>query len=135
MSHDFEAFLKEREAAANAYVNGDAKPLGALSTTTDPATFYSPQGDVVQGAPTVTARYDKDVSSFRKPGETHFEVLQSGSEGALAFWTGYQHAEVHLGDKPDPIPMKLRVTEVFRFEAGSWRLVHRHADAPNKPEP
>ena len=130
MSHDFDAWMKKREAAAHAYVNGDASPLDALVTSNDPATFYSPQGDVTQGAKGVTARYDKDVGSFRKPGTTRFEVLQPGSDGGLAFWTGYQHAEVHLGDRPDAIFMKLRITEVFRFEDGEWRLVHRHADAP-----
>jgi hypothetical protein len=37
-----------------------------------------------------------------------------------------QHAEVRQGDQL--VPMKLRVTEIFRFEAGTYRLVHRHAD-------
>ena len=42
MSHDFEAFMSQRETAANEYVNGNAEPLDALTTRTDPATFFSP---------------------------------------------------------------------------------------------
>jgi ketosteroid isomerase-like protein len=30
--------------------------------------------------------------------------------------------------RDDPIPMDLRVTEVFRRENGQWMLMHRHAD-------
>jgi len=28
--------------------------------------------------------------------------------------------------------MKLRVTELFRFQDGGWKLVHRHADPAAK---
>jgi len=29
--------------------------------------------------------------------------------------------------------MSLRVTEVFRYEHGGYKLVHRHADLPKEP--
>ena len=125
-SSGFTDFMRERERAAAAYVVGDAKPVAALSTTSDPATFFHPNGEVVQGARAVTERYDRDAHSFEPGGTSHFEVLQSGSE--VAFWTGYQVADAKLRGKPEPIPMKLRVTEVFRREAGGWKLVHRHAE-------
>jgi len=33
-----------------------------------------------------------------------------------------------LKDKPEPVRMNLRVTELFRFADGQWKLFHRHAD-------
>lgn len=124
----FTRFLQTRKEAALAYISGDPAPLDALVTHTDPATFFDPQGAQVLGAEAVKARYDADARVFRKGGAGELEILQCGSCGELAFWTGIQHAEVHMHGKH--ASMTLRVTEVFRFEDGSWKLAHRHADAP-----
>jgi NAD(P)H-dependent FMN reductase/ketosteroid isomerase-like protein len=124
----FERFMDERDHAALAYVNGDAAPLDTLVTANDPATFFHPMGDQVAGAQAVQQRYDADARSFAKGGSSRLEVLQQGASGDLAFWTGLQHADAILGGKK--IPMTLRVTEVFRFEQGGWKLVHRHGDMP-----
>ena len=48
--HDFEQFMKWREDAARAYVNGDAEPVSHISTQISPATFFHPNGDYEQGA-------------------------------------------------------------------------------------
>lgn len=125
----FSAFMGRRADIAEAYVDGDAAPLDAILTHRDPATFFSPRGDGIQGAQTVARRYKEDARTFAPEGESRLEVLQVRAGGDLAFWTGYQHARVRMAAKPgEPLPMTIRVTEVFRYEDGGWKLVHRHAD-------
>lgn len=126
----FEDFLKRREAVSVDYINGQAAPLLEMSTATGAATFFPPSGAVVQGVARVNAANRKGAASFRKGSKGSFEVLQSGAAGSLGFWTGMQHAEVRMAGHARPVRMNLRVTEVFRSEGGSWKLVHRHADMP-----
>jgi len=131
-SGTFNKFLQRRDEIATAYVNGDGAPLDAIVTRVDSATFMSPGGDCVTGAPAVAQRYASDVTSFSKGSTSKLEMLQS-AHGHLGFWTGIQHAEVRLKGKDEVVPMTLRVTEIFRLEGGGWKLIHRHADIP-KPK-
>jgi ketosteroid isomerase-like protein len=124
----FDAFMKQREKIAEDYVNGDATSLKAIVTHAGPATFFSPRGDHLEGVEAVAGRYERDAASFHKGGSTGLEVLQASASGDLAFWTGLQHAKARMGRNGEATEMTLRVTEVFRLEDGSFKLVHRHAD-------
>jgi hypothetical protein len=42
------------------------------------------------------------------------------------------HADAILRGKK--VPTTLRVTEIFRFERGGWKLVHRHGGVPKDDE-
>ena len=128
MSDDFERFLEQRQRAASAYVAGDGDLVNELVPHTGVATFHSPGGDTVTGAEAVARRYLADSRLFRPGGTSRFEILQKGSDGALGFWTGYQIAKAQIGDMPQPVDMRIRVTEVFRKVDGRWLMVHRHAD-------
>jgi NAD(P)H-dependent FMN reductase/ketosteroid isomerase-like protein len=134
-SGDFEAFLRTRQKVALDYVNGDATSLEAIVAEKDPATFFPPSGEALRGAAAIAARYVKDAKSFQRGGTTTLEVLQSGAGGELAFWTGLQHAEARMTGKSEKVPMTLRITEVFRFEDGAYKLVHRHADSAGSQKP
>lgn len=129
----FGAFMGRRPEIAAAYVDGEAAPLDAIVARRDPATFFSPRGDGTQGATAVAKRYRDDARTFAPKSESRLEVLQTRASGELAFWTGYQHARVRMAAKPgEALPMTIRVTEVFRYEDGGWKLVHRHADPQRK---
>lgn len=130
---DFEAFFTQREAAGEAYVNGNFSPLDAILPTDGDASFHSPRGDSVTGAEAVATRYRTDASSFAPGGKGRFEILQKGVSGDLAFWSGFQVATVKLKGRDELVEMRIRVTEAFRRINGEWKLIHRHADMGAKP--
>ncbi|HVV51715.1 MAG TPA: nuclear transport factor 2 family protein [Polyangia bacterium] len=127
-ARSFQAFLERRAAVAAAYVDGDAGPLAGILSGEGSATFLSPRGDAVEGARAVAERYARDAASFVPGGKNRIEILQSAAAGDTAWWTGYQLADARLRGKEEPVAMKLRVTEAFRWGADGWKLVHRHAE-------
>lgn len=127
-SEAFNEFMKRREAASNDYIRGEAQSVAQMLSSQDPATFMPPHGAVIEGASTVAAAQIDGASIFGPESSGHFEVLNSGASGDLAFWTGRQVATMDIKGQDEPVPMILRTTEVFRREDGKWKLVHRHAD-------
>jgi ketosteroid isomerase-like protein len=116
-------------------VSGDSKPLAAISTAREPATFFGPAGGYVRGAAAVLATNQAGAASFRPGGHTEFEILHAGCSGDLGYLVGVQHAEVCLLDQPDSVAMHVRITELYRREDDAWKLIHRHADPHAEPEP
>lgn len=126
---DFDDFMRQREAASNTFVEGDAKALLDISATQDPATIFGPQGTIVSGATEVDKANIATASRFAEGSENRFGVLHKGQDGDLAYWVGIQYSKVKMKDSQKLVPMNLRVTEIFRKENGEWKLMHRHADA------
>ncbi|MFL6664086.1 MAG: YybH family protein, partial [Rhizobacter sp.] len=127
-SKDFEGFMKLREAASRAFVNGDDKPLAEISTLASPATLFGPKGDCVQDAGKVNAANAEGAKRFNGASRNDFEVMHMASDENLAYWVGIQRSVVQVQGEDKPVPFDLRVTEIFRREGGQWKLVHRHAD-------
>ena len=125
---DFQDFLRRREQASIHYIRGNSAPLAEMLTEQDPATFMPPSGAVIEGAGPVRDAHVQGAAAFGPGSSGSFEVLSSGSSGALGYWTGRQIATMDLEGQDEAVPMVLRTTEVFRLEGGAWRLVHRHAD-------
>lgn len=124
----FDTFLTIRERASTAYVPGDPAPLLDISVNTDPANIYPPTGAVVVGAEAVNDGNTAGARTFSPPAQNRFEILHSGADGDLGYWTGVQRSTVKLTDQPEPVTMSLRVTELFRRFDGEWKLFHRHSD-------
>jgi 2-methylisocitrate lyase-like PEP mutase family enzyme/ketosteroid isomerase-like protein len=125
---DFEQFLKLRKEASDEFINGNFEPLNSISTHQSPATIFGPKGDCVQGAEQVNSANASAAKLFKPGGTNAFEIMHMAADGNLAYWVGIQRSVVRMQGQETPIPMDLRVTEIFRREGGAWKLVHRHAD-------
>jgi len=131
-SKDFEAFLKQREAASSAFVNGDANPLAEISTHKSPATLFGPKGDCVQDADKVNKANAEGSKRFKDASRNDFQLMHMAADENLAYCVGVQRSVVQLQGEDQPVPFDLRVTEIFRREGGQWKLIHRHADRLSK---
>jgi hypothetical protein len=57
-----------------------------------------------------------------------YEILAADVIGDMAYTVGFEHTQAVV-DGADRT-YTLRVTQIYRREAGAWKVVHRHADTP-----
>jgi ketosteroid isomerase-like protein len=136
MSTELERFLAEilpmQRAAEKAIHDGDVEPRLALWSHTDPVTLFG-ASLTGSGWSTVEPMFREVASWFGGSMEYEFEVIAAGASGDLAYTVGYERNRVLMNGEARVYT--LRVTHVYRREAGQWRIVHRHGDVPPGNDP
>jgi ketosteroid isomerase-like protein len=79
------------------------------------------------GWPQIEATFDWLAATFSDCTSFEIEVVAAGVSGDLAYLVAVEHTTASIGGAP-PTPYSLRVTTIYRREAGAWKIVHRHAD-------
>jgi ketosteroid isomerase-like protein len=112
--------------AYSSLMKGDAATFANTLKHAKDFTLMQPFGGVSHGLDTSSERL-KALGSFFRNGDYRQEVIQTIISDDVAVLVVIEHQSVEVGG----LPMQewpLRVTLVFRREAGEWLLAHRHAD-------
>ena len=130
-----EHLIAQMQAAMAQFVNGDAAAFKALWSHQPDVTIFGGWGAYEQGWEAVGPRLDWAAARYID-GEVTCETLSRGRSGDLAYTVWLEHSAGRLIEQEERAPIVLRVTHLFRREAGAWRIVHRHADPVlHKTEP
>lgn len=126
----FERFLKQYEAANTAFVNGDPTLWSEIAADLDPASIFGGFGGLGDaGTVKVGQRYRLAATAFcPSNAQVAFEYLVKDVRGDLAYTVAIERSTVLYAGRTERQQQVLRVTMIFRFDRGAWRIVHRHAD-------
>lgn len=120
----FEQIVGKMQEANNEFCQGNPEALKSLWSRADDVTIFGGFGGVEEkGWKYVEPRLDW-ASKKMPAGSTYtFENVSSHIGSDLAYLLQAEHYHAANGKGID-----LRVTIIFRKEADSWKIVHRHAD-------
>jgi ketosteroid isomerase-like protein len=123
---DFLVWVKSTLYEAElALLNGDAAPRRAIWSRNEPVSILGALRNAygwqeVDEAFTFLERNFSDCTSYT------FELQAYDVVSDMAYTAGLEHASNSFDDQPRSFT--LRATQVYRREAGEWRVAHRHAD-------
>jgi ketosteroid isomerase-like protein len=126
---NFDAVLDEVEAAQVKLVNGQANAFKALWSHSDDVTLSGGLGGAIaKGWPQVSERLDWVATQYAEGARTH-QVVSRYVGNDLAYVVLHETIRFKRPTDRRAMVQELRVTQIFRRDAGRWRIVHRHADS------
>ena len=124
-----DGMLRAQIEAEEAIHNGDVAPRVALWSQNDPVTMFGAAVPCKSGWDELSPTFRWVGSRFSDCADHRFELVAAGVSGDLAYTVGFEHTTASVDGGPVE-PYTLRVTHVYRREAGKWKIVHRHGDYP-----
>lgn len=126
---DVRQVLERLHTAMNRVAAGDVSEIKALYSHRDDATAFFGWGGYEKGWDQVSARWDWAARQFKGGGPVTHEVLTMLVADGLAVTIEIETFRSQQVDGMETTTeWSNRVTHVFRWEDGEWRLVHRHAN-------
>jgi ketosteroid isomerase-like protein len=111
--------------AEDALHDGDATPRFETWSDRDPVTLFGAWFSARSAAETHSV-FRRLASSFAHAQDCEIELIAHGVSGELAYTVARERTSTTV--RGEPRQYVLRVTQVYRREAGSWKVIHRHAD-------
>jgi ketosteroid isomerase-like protein len=105
--------------------NGDVAPRKALWSRNEPVSVLGAWRNAY-GQQEIDELFDALAGTFSDCTSYAFELQAYDVVGDMAYTAGLEHTSASVDGEPRTYT--LRATQVYRREAGEWRVVHRHGD-------
>jgi ketosteroid isomerase-like protein len=105
--------------------SGDAAPRRALWSRSEPVSVLGAWRNA-NGQKELDELFTSLGESFSDFSSFEFELLAYDVVGDIAYTAGLEHITASVDGGPRTYT--LRATQVYRREAGEWRVAHRHGD-------
>lgn len=112
-------------AAVNRMLNGNAGAMGDIWSHGAEVTAMHPIGGRQVGWDKVGESFEK-VARMASAGQAVLGDQMIRVAGDVAFEIGVERGKVTFAGKE--FPLDHRVTNIYRHEAGGWRIIHHHTD-------
>jgi ketosteroid isomerase-like protein len=112
-------------AAVNKMGNGDASSLSDVWSHRADVTTMHPIGGREVGWDAVRTSFEQ-VASQARDAKIELKDQLVRADGDVAYELGVERGTFKLGGQP--VTLEHRVTNVYRQEAGEWKIVHHHTD-------
>lgn len=116
--------LRDAEVAVH---SGDAGPRRAIWSRNNPVTVLGAWKNAV-GQQELDELFAHLADSFSDCTSYEFELLEAEVLGDAAYTVGFEHTSASVNGVARVYT--LRATQIYRREAGEWKVAHRHGSAP-----
>ena len=113
-------------AALNAMANGDAAPVIDIWSHSADVTTMHPIGGRQVGWDEVRGPWEQ-VAGLASDGQVKLDEQLIRVVGDVGYELGVERGHFKLAGQE--VAIEQRVTNIYRREAGGWKVVHHHTDA------
>jgi ketosteroid isomerase-like protein len=132
LAEPFDQVLVRTESAAQLFVQGDSTGIKERWSRADDVSIMGAGGGHARGWEPVRQSLEGGAGLFRKgrfSASVEVDIIAKGTSGDLSYTVAIEHGEALMRGHDEPRPVMLRVTQIYRREADTWKIIHRHADA------
>jgi ketosteroid isomerase-like protein len=112
-------------AALNTLVKGDASQMAGIWSRSAAVTTHHPTGGREVGWDAVRGAWDQ-FASLASGGLVNLTEQAIQVAGDMAYELGTEKGQATLAG--EELAIEHRVTNIYRREAGAWKIVHHHTD-------
>jgi ketosteroid isomerase-like protein len=127
--HDsFAALISERQhEAEEALVRGDVEPRMQMWSHNDPVSLFAAVGPSETGWDELEPTFRSVAARLSGGHDVTYQITSFDVSADMAWTAGFSRFSVSMDGGP-LTRYTLRVTHVYRREAGEWKVVHEHSN-------